>query len=183
MAKAEPVVEVEETPVQPIQSKSRLLVLLAFFAVVLLQMIFLAYVLRGFSSYSPPDEAAQGSIPRLTPEDPPQRLDLVEYPITEPFMSMVTSDDGISGFTVTAKFTLKHEKSKLSRFTALYEKIKDEIRGEIVTILSSSRIEDLSDPNRTRIKKRILQKVNEIFAEPQPLIKEVIVVDFRYTPM
>ena len=181
MAKAEPVVEVEETPAVPIQSKSRLLVLLAFSAVVLLQMIFLAYVLRGLSS--PPPGESQDSIPRLLIEEPPRRQDLVEFQITEPFTCMVTSDDAISGFSVTAKFTLKHERNKQSRFTNLYEKIKDEIRGEIVTILSSSRIEELSDPNRTRIRNRILQKVNEIFAEPQPLIKEVIVVDFRYTPI
>ena len=179
MAKAEPAVEIEEAPVQPIQSRSKLLILLALSAVVLLQMIFLAIVLRGFSS--PPPDESQNSI-RLPLEEPPQRLDLVEYPITDAFNCMVPSDDGTGGFTVMAKFTLKHENSKKKRFTTLYEKNKDKIRGEIVTILWSSKIEELSDPNRTRIKNRILQKINEIFAEPQPLVKEVIVVDFRSTP-
>jgi len=182
VAKAEPVVEVEETPVVPIQSKSRLMVLLAFSAVVLLQMIFLALILRGFSS--PPPGGQQESKPlQFSIEDPPRRADLVEFPITEPFMCMIPSDDAISGFTVTAKFTLKHEKSRQSKFTTLYNSVENDIRSQIVTILRSSRIEDLNDPNCTRIRNRILQKINEIFAEPQPLVIEVIAVDFRYTPM
>jgi len=181
VAKAEPVVEIEETPAEPVKTRSKILILLAFSVVVLLQMIFLAYVLRGFSS--PPPGEQQESIPRLALEEPVQRLDLVEFPITEPFTCMAASEDAISGFNVMAKFTLKIEKSKLSGFETLHNKVKDKIRGEIVTILRSSKIEDLNDPNCTRIRNRILLKINEILAEPQPLVKEVIVVDFRSTPM
>jgi len=84
---------------------------------------------------------------------------------------------------VSARFTLKIEKTKQTRFSNLYDKVKSEIRGEILTILCSSKIADFTDPNRTVIKSRILRKINEIFAEPQPLVKEVIVESFNATPL
>ncbi|MCL2304871.1 MAG: flagellar basal body-associated FliL family protein [Planctomycetaceae bacterium] len=180
MAKAEPVVEsVEETPVQPIPSKSKLLILLAFSAVVLLEMIILLFFLpkSPVSTTEKPVKLDSEIIPGHKPED------WLEFPITDPFQCMITAEDGIGGFMLRAKFTLKHEKNKLSRLTNLYDKVKDEIRGEIRTILCSSKIEDFSDPNLTTIKNRILRRLNEVFAEPQPLVKEIVVVDFNYTPM
>ena len=185
MAKAEPVVEVEASPVVPIQSRSRLLILLAFSAVVLLEMIVLLFFLPKPSV--PPMVGGQENSPVILSVDPlPEHksADWLEFPIADPFNSMVTSNEGTgSGYMVTAKFTLKHEKSKSTKFSNLYDKNKDTIRGEIITILCSSKIEDFSDPNRTVIRNKILRKINEIFAEPQPLVKEVIVVSFLYTPM
>ena len=186
MAKAEANVVVEETPVAaPVQSRSRMLILLAFSGVVLLQAIFLALILRSLAP-APEIGSIDSQKPIIAPEIPQRNLDdLIEFPITtpnDPIVSLVTAEDG-TGFMVSARFTLKIEKTKQTRFSNLYDKVKSEIRGEILTILCSSKIADFTDPNRTVIKSRILRKINEIFAEPQPLVKEVIVESFNATPL
>ena len=187
MAKAEPDVEIEETPIQPVQSRSRLIILLVFSAVVLLEMIILLLWLPK-SSVPPQADDLQTSgpaIPQLEPESSVGAKvgDLVSNPIEEPFTIPVPSEDGSGGYMIGAQFALICEKSKQAKFTDLYGKTKDYVRSEIVTILRSSKIEDLNDPKCTVIRNKVLRKVNEIFAEPQPLVKEVIALDFRATPM
>jgi len=180
MAKAEPDDDVVETPVvEPIKSRSRLYILLAFSVVVLLEMILLVWFLPAPAGTSTVQEEP---VPTFVPDPPVKLGDLVEKPIPGPFNASVSAEDGITGYMVSAQFTMKCEQKKASRYDTLYDKVKDKIRAEILTILRSSKVEDIIDPNCTTIRNRILMKINEIFAEPQPIIKEVIAVDFRYTP-
>ena len=185
MAKAEIVVEnPEDAPVQPIQSRSRLLIILAFSALILLEMLLLLWFLPKSSVPAPP-EGGQVPPPSTFEVEVPPRLPLGERssnPI-EPFSVMVHSVDGTTGNMVNAQFSLMCEKSKQARYTNLYEKIKDEIRQEIQIILRSSTIQEITDPNNTVIRNKILRKVNEIFNEPQPLVKEVLVLSFQSSPL
>ena len=186
MAKAELVIEnVEDASVQPIPSRSRLLIILAFSAVVLLEMILLLWFLPKSPPAPAPPGGSQDTPPRFQVDEPVRVPpgEWVSKPISEPFMTMVTSEDGTTGYMVSAQFTLKCEKNKEKRYTNLYDQVKDDIRGEIQVILRSSKIQDITDPNNTVIKNRILQKVNEIFNEPQPLVKEVIILSFHATPL
>ena len=187
MAKAEPDVEVEETPVvQPVKSRSRLIILLAVSVLVLFQAIFLGLILRSLTPAMPDDtREVLPDVPGGLVVEEPLAIkpgDLVEKPITPPFQSQVTSEDGTTGYMVAAQFTVMCEKGKESKYDTLYSLVKDKIRAEVLTILRNSKVEDIVDPNCTTIRNRILQKVNEILAEPQPIIKDVIAVDFRYTP-
>ncbi len=184
MAKAE-TVEIEETPVQPIPSRSKLLIILAFAAVVLLEMILLLFFLPK-SAVPTANNGADDpeGIPKIEIDSGPtvKPGDWVEFPIPDPFTCMVVSDeDGGAGYMVNAKITLKCEKAKETKFTDLFDKVKGDIKGQISTILRSSKVPDLQDANNTRIKNRIQQKINEIFGEP--LVKQVVIESFNATPM
>ena len=188
MAKAEAdpqTPEIEEVSVQPVRTRSKLLIILAFVAVVLLEMIFLLFLLP--QSAVPPvaaPETVESTVPEFSIEAGPtvKPGDWVEFPIPDPFMCMIPSIEGESGgYNISAKFTFKIEKSKESKFTGLYDKVKGDIRDQILTILRSSKVADLTDSANTTIKNRILRKVNEIFGES--LVKGVLVENFNATPM
>jgi len=181
VAKAEPDDDVVETPVaEPIKPRSRMLVLLVFFAIVLLEMLLLVWVLP--RSPVPPSDETVGPDVRIRVEQPIKPIDLAENPIATPFNCMITEEDGV-GYMIAAQITLACETNKKSRYETLYEKVKGQIRDQINVILTSSKITEVKDPNHTVIRNKILLKVNEIFAEPQPLVKEVVIESFNSTPM
>ena len=188
MAKAEAdpqTPETEDVSVQPVRSKSKLLILLAIVALVLLEMIFLLFLIPKPAVQSTTTVDATDSPTPEFPIDTGNAVkpgDWVEFPIPDPFMCMITSMEGESGgYSISAKFTLKVEKANESKFTGLYEKVKGDIRDQILTILRSSKVPDLTDPANTMIKNRVLKKTNEIFGES--LVKAVLVENFNATPM
>ena len=190
MAKAEAdpqTPETEEVSIQPIQirPRSKFLIILVFAAIVLLEMIFLLFLLpRPATQPTATVEATEPVMPEF-PIDAGNAVkpgDWVEFPIPDPFMCMIPSMEGESGgYSISAKFTLKVEKANESKFTGLYDKVKGDVRDQILTILRSSKVPDLTDPANTMIKNRVLKKINEIFGEP--IVKAVLVENFNATPM
>ena len=188
MAKAEAdpqTPETEDVSAQPVRSKSKMLVFLAVGAHILLEMIFLMFLIpkpavqpttTSDATDSPTPEFPIDAGPAVKPGD------WVEFPIPDPFTCMIPSMEGESGgYSISAKFTLKVEKANESKFTGLYDKVKGDVRDQILTILRSSKVPDLTDPANTMIKNRVLKKINEIFGEP--IVKAVLVENFNATPM
>ena len=189
MAKADLEDEVVETPVvQPVRSRTRLLILIAFSAVVLFEMILLVWFLPKPNVSSGDQHATEvpgmTKLPVFDPEEhnEPKPGDLVEKTIP-PFLVMVPAPDGTTGYNISAQFTLRVESKQERRYETLYALVKGQIRDQINVILSSSKIADITDPNRMVIRNRILLKVNEILREPHPIVKDVLIESFNATPM
>lgn len=180
--------ENEEMPAQPAQSRSRMIFLLAFFVIILFELILIVIFMP--KSATLPQNAVIAQNDPTVPM-PPITLpidttgykpgDLLEFPIVDPFNCMVTAEDPTEGgFMLRAKFSLKYDKT-YKKFPELYDKVKNEIRASILTILRQSTVRDLHDPSCATIRRRIMQKINEILHEP--MVKDVLVEDFSATPM
>lgn len=182
--------ENEEIPVQSVQNRSHLWIWLAFFVIILLELIIIVIFLPKSAQIPPNTKATDdsnnvvpGPVPNFVIDDTDRKPgDLVEFQIEDPFNCMVTSEEPAEGgFMLRAKFSLKYEKEYAKKFPPLYDKVKNEIRASILTILRQSTIHDVKDPYCSTIRRKIAQKINEIFHEP--IIKDVLVEDFSVTPM
>lgn len=178
----------EEVFMQPVKSRSRLLIWLAFVALIFFELIIIAWLLPRGTTIVQNQPLPVGPIPDPGPfsiPDPgsfPKPGDLIEFPIPDPFTCMIPDENpDRGGFVIRAKFTLKYPKDKERTFTLYYDKVKSEIRASILEILRKSTVKDITDPRCTTIRNRITQKVNEIFTEP--IVKDVITDDFNATPM
>lgn len=112
------------------------------------------------------------SINELPPSGENREVDLGEYSImaTDPASStMLLVDFHIFG-TVAA--------SDIADFERLYEENRHRIRHQVIIIVRSAEMGDLTDPSLGLIGRQVLEKTNQLLG--QPLVQEIIFSKFSF---
>ncbi len=185
-AKLDSMPEAEEPQVKPVAGKSRMIILGVIVAVVLLEVLLLYFMLPGPQKIeqdvrSLQNEQLKDDV-KIKPDFQPDLTDAltpveqIEFPLEDPFMCEVNSEDSSTTVSLRARFVFKYNKADEKEFTKRYTAEKNNIRYEILRILRNSSLRDINDPTCTVIRNKILKRVNEVLREP--LVKSVIYTEF-----
>ena len=187
-AKEEKAQEEGSLPVQPTKSKSKLIILLAFISVILLELIvaFLLLPSKPDTTAAPKSDPSEiGSIvPHLDPsmEDQPKIGETIEYPIPDPpFSVSVQSDDGMSNMTIKTKFVLVYNKADEKVFLEKFPLVQYSIKSDIQVILRRATQAELGQDNQRTICNKVLKAINDRLQVP--LVKRVFALDFTFEVM
>ncbi len=137
----------------------------------------------------PSSEKATAMAELAVQNDPPQLTDLEPAEEEEEEVSTVEIDldaFNVSSYQPATNTTLRIDlhiyavvdQENEAEFLTLFEKHRHRIREQILVIIRSAELGDLTDAGLGLIKRRILDKVNKTLEKP--LVERIIVSDFSF---
>ena len=184
-AKEEKAPEADAQTEKPSKSKSKLIILLAFISVILLELIVAILLLPRQSDVAampnPGSEEIEPFIPSLDPskESLPKIGERIAFPIADPFRVSFRSADTTT--TINTKIVLEYNKTDDKDFTDKFPQVELPVRNDIEIILRQSTPQEIDQSNHKILCNKILKAVNGRLQAP--LVKNVFALDFRAETM